>query len=182
MNEWITPLTDIIKFKYPEHSLLPVLRESKYSKWMRIKVSNNTLFFNQTKEQLSDIENKVFGTFVIHFSGVWILKNKIWINMTLIQGKVYETPTFNKYIIIDDEDTIYNKIPPAPPPPPPPPPKKMDKYNKMIKVGIPIVAVEKQKAMDRIQAKDLQNVKLKKTKVNDKKRGVLRHTHSKKYV
>ena len=119
---------------------------------MRIKVSNNTLFFNQTKEQLSDIENKVFGTFVIHFSGVWILKNKIWINMTLIQGKVYETPTFNKYIIIDDEDTIYNKIPPAPPPPPPPPPKKTDKYNKMIKVGIPIVAVEKQKAMDRIQA------------------------------
>ena len=176
LNEWITPLTDIIKFKYPEHSLLPVLRESKYSKWMRIKVSNNTLFFNQTKEQLSDIENKVFGTFVIHFSGVWILKNKIWINMTLIQGKVYETPTFNKYIIIDDEDTIYNKIPPAPPPPPPPPPKKMDKYNKMIKVGIPIVAVEKQKAMDRIQAKDLQNVKLKKTKVNDKKESSATHS------
>jgi hypothetical protein len=52
----------------------------------------------------------------------------------------------------------------------------MDKYNKMIKVGIPIVAVEKQKAMDRIQAKDLQNVKLKKTKVNDKKESSATHS------
>ena len=46
----------------------------------------------------------------------------------------------------------------------------------MIKVGIPIVAVEKQKAMDRIQAKDLQNVKLKKTKVNDKKESSATHS------
>ena len=39
----------------------------------------------------------------------------------------------------------------------------------MLKIGIPKQAVEHKKRIDRIQAKDLQNVILKKAKVNQKK-------------
>ena len=39
----------------------------------------------------------------------------------------------------------------------------------MLKIGIPKHAVEQKKTIDRIQAKDLQNVVLKKTEVNTKK-------------
>ena len=44
-----------------------------------------------------------------------------------------------------------------------------NKYQKMLKLGVPTLAVAHKQKVDRIQASDLQNVILKKCKINDSK-------------
>ena len=81
----------------------------------------------------------------------------------LINTQIYNPIQLNKFMI----NTTKSKIPPPPPLPPPPPPP-IDKYQKMLKLGISKDAIEQKKTLDRIQACDLQNVKLKKTNITNK--------------
>ena len=64
------------------------IKESKTSKWMRFKVDDSCLFFNQEKEKINEIISKTYGSFIIHLNGLWIVKNKIWFQWTILQAKV----------------------------------------------------------------------------------------------
>ena len=137
------------------------LKENPYSKCtVRFKVDNDCLFFDQYKRKIDSFRPKIFGVFIIHLSGLWLMNNKIWFNWNILQAKVTIPPTLKEYSFIDEKI----KIPPPPPPPPPP----LNKYQKMKKLGVPINAIHQQQKNDRINVSDLKNVVLKKTKENKK--------------
>ncbi len=108
---------------YGEYNVDNYIRESQYSKWMRLKVNDSTSFYNQEKEIIHDFPSKVRGSFIIQLSGIWINKEKISIQWILLQGKIYEPVILKEYSFIDEEEIKpkeKKKIPPPPPPPPPP--------------------------------------------------------------
>jgi len=165
----------IVSEKYSDnYQVEPFLKKSQYSQWMRFKVEEDSLFFDQNKNQIQSFPQKIFGIFIIQLSGLWIMNQKMWFNWNIIQAKCNLPVKLKEYAFIDEDDDITNvdtitkKIKGIPPPPPPPPPPPLTKYQQMLKLGIPLQAVEHKKKVDRIQASDLQKVVLKKT-VYDKK-------------
>tara|TARA_B100001059_G_C17682663_1_gene500625 strand:- start:114 stop:959 length:846 start_codon:yes stop_codon:yes gene_type:complete len=165
------PCFTFINDKYKEkYKVTPFIKESRYSQWMRFKINTSTcLYFNQEKQQIDFFPSKCFGTFIIYLSGCWIQNNNLFFHWSILQAKLILPIYLTNYSFIDDEIDTKKKIPVAPPLPPPPPPP-IDKYKKMIQIGVSKQAVEQKKQIDRmqassrIQASDLQNVILKKTK------------------
>tara|TARA_Y100000817_G_scaffold135461_1_gene106130 strand:+ start:397 stop:1236 length:840 start_codon:yes stop_codon:yes gene_type:complete len=150
------------------------IKQNEYSKWMRFKVPDYCQFYDQNKSIINDFPDRVLGSFIIHLSGLWILNNTIIFNWNIIQGKINLPIKLKEFLIIEEEEKPHKPPPPPPrctPPPPPPPPPPLNKYDKMIKIGIPQKAVNQKKSIDRaIKVSDLKNVKLKKINdENDKK-------------
>ena len=154
------------------------IKENQYSNCIiRFKVDEGCSFYDQNKQQIQSFQPKIFGIFIIHLSGLWLMNNTIWFNWTILQARFNIPIQLKEYAFIDEEDTfieskdkLVKSAPPPPPPPPPlpPPPPPLDKYNKMKKVGVPTIAIEHRKQIDRIQASDLKKVVLKKTTINTK--------------
>ena len=103
------------------------IKENKISKWMRFKIQEEALFFNQNKEKIQTIESKTYGVFIISLSGLWIMNNKVWFNWLILQAKIYIPIQLKEYVFFEEESK--KPPPPAPPPPPPlpPPPQKNKK-------------------------------------------------------
>ena len=119
---------------------------------------------------MNTIQSFTYGYFIIHLHGLWLNKNDIWFQWDLLQAKVLIPTYLKEYSFIDE---IQNK-------------KLPSKYDKMIKMGVPEEAVQRQKILDgkipppppppgislktksytipKIQASDLQSVTLKKGK------------------
>ena len=127
-----------------QYQIEPFVKESQSSKWMRFKVSEDCLLFDQNKNQIDSFNPKVFGIFIIQLTGLWIMNQKIWFNWVILQAKINLPIRLKEYAFVDDDEEQKKKIPIPPPPPPPPPPPL--KKNNLIK------------------GKDLQNIVLKKTK------------------
>ena len=169
----LTPFYETIRDIYDTKNVDNFIKKNEYSEWMRFKVSDKCLHFNDMKENIDTIPSKVFCTFIIHLSGFWILNDKIFFQWKILQSKVHTPIELPEYAFIDDKpkEQPKKKIPPPPPLPPSPPlpPQEQNKYQKMLKLGVPTLAVAHKQKVDRIQASDLQNVVLKKCKVNDSK-------------
>ena len=108
--------------------------------------------------------------------GLWINNNNIWIQCILFKVKLCPI-YFNEYSFIDENNNNNQNNQ-----------KSLDKYDKMLKMGVPKEAVERQKIIrqkyttsppppnfpinkstnhiPKIKAEDLQNVVLKKSKKN----------------
>ena len=139
---------------------------------MRLKVSLNSRFYDNSKNHLYKINPFSYGIFIIGLEGLWIHNNEIWFQWYLLQARL-EKPTFlNEYAFIEDEKD------------------NQDKYQRMKNMGVPLGAIELQKKIDiknklssvppppplppsnfrssmpvnKIKASDLQNVVLKKSK------------------
>ena len=136
---------------------------------MRLKMEDDCIHFNEIKERIKTIPPKIYGTFIIHLSGYWILDKKIFFQWKILQSKIHSPIKLKEYAFIDETPKSIPKPPPLPPPPPPVPKPPANKYQKMLKLGVPKTAVDHKISMDRIQASDLQNVVLKKCKVNENK-------------
>lgn len=129
-----------IKNYESKYEISDFIKENDFSKWMRFKISEESLIFNQNKEKIEKIISKTYGVFIIGLSGLWIMDNKVWFNWEIIQSKIYVPIKLKEYYFFDDEKEII--ITPKrniPPPPPPPPVKKsqnkiiIQKKNKKIK-------------------------------------------------
>jgi len=169
-----------ISKKYPTYHVQNFLKDTLFDECMRLKVESKVLLFNQEKQSLTTIESFSYGSFLIHLYGLWISDNKIWIQWYLIQARIVKPIFFQEYSLIDEDNGQNNEI------------KIENKYDKMLKMGVPKEAVEKQKLLDgfslhsnippppppnckksisipKINASDLQNVVLKKSKPQLKK-------------
>lgn len=157
----------IISKKYKQFNVNPFLKKTDYDNCMRFKINKFTKFYDQFKN-LTIPKPYLYGKFIIHLEGLWIYKdNDIWFQWSLLQGKLYQEIKLNKYSFIDDNDN------------------NDDKYEKMIKMGVPAEAVNIKKNIDKgippppplpnfenkidrksskIKAEDLKNVVLKKSK------------------
>lgn len=122
---------------YGKYDINEFIKQTDIYKWMRFKLEDDSLFFNQNKERINYIPNKTMGVFIFSLNGLWLMKDKVWFNWTILQSKIYTPIKLKEYIFIDDEekekDTICSyKVTPIkriPPPPPPPPPPPMMKQN-----------------------------------------------------
>lgn len=158
LNHHLNPIYKLVETRYKtNYTISPFIKENEYSKWMRFKIDDSCLFFNQHKEIIPTIPKKSFGIFIFQWCGIWVHKNTLWFHWKVMQSKTRIPIQLKEYCIIEESSPL--KIPPPPPPPPPP----IDKYTKMMKMGVPMVAVNHKKKIDTIQAADLQKVVLRKT-------------------
>ena len=161
------------KYKY-DYIVNDFLKRTDFNDCLRLKLNSNTTIFDEYKNPIEGIDNYSYGHFIIELEGLWLNEDNIWFQWNLLQAKI-KTPTYlSEYSFIDE---IHEKEHP----------KKEDKYDKMLKMGVPQEAVNRQKAIDgkiplpppppnlinmknkshsvpKINAADLRNVVLKKGK------------------
>ncbi len=156
----------IIEKEYNKYNVNNFFKSTTYDNCIRFKINKFTKFYDQFKN-LTIAKPYLYGKFIIHLEGLWIFKNKdIWFQWTLLQGKLYKEIKINSYSFIDEG-------------------LDEDKYSKMIKMGVPVDAVNIKKKLDigipppppplpnsfvpkktnnisKIKPEDLQNIVLKK--------------------
>lgn len=112
------------------------LRETIFYKCMRCKVDSSTLLFNQSKQKINTINPFTYSRFLLQLSGLWIIDNEVWFQWNILQGQIESPLTFTSFCFIDDETSTTTSS------------QELSKYEKMIKMGVPKEAVEKQKQLD----------------------------------
>lgn len=166
------------KYKY-DYIVNEFLKRTDFNDCLRLKISDNTVIFDELKNTIEDINNYSYGNFIIELEGLWLNEDNIWFQWNLLQAKIILPTHLKEYSFIDE---IHETI------------SKEDKYTKMIKMGVPKEAVHRQRILDgkipigkipipppppppnlmsqnklsfsipKIKASDLQNVILKKSK------------------
>lgn len=125
----------------------PTISKYKNINFMSLNLPkhNGDYLFDIYDEQLGKInidslEKNNEIVLIIQLDYLWLNDNKIGCHWNVLQIKKYNSLNFNKCMIIDEIPT-----PPAPPPAPPLAPKinsENEKYLKMLKMGIPVLAVK----------------------------------------
>ena len=163
---------------YNGYNLDDIIKKYNKNELLRLKMSKDILIYDQNKKVINEIIKNTYGNFIIHLQGLWLMNDNLYFHWELLQCKIDMPLYLNKYSFIDDIKPVNSNINKgkgkdilSPPPPPPP---SNPKYDMMIKMGIPKEAVlQKMRLEDtpkRINPSDLQNVTLKKTKINEKKK------------
>ena len=154
---------ELIKNHFNEYQVNHFLKEYKGEKIMNLKIDSSPLIFDSNKEVCDDLPIYSYASFIIHLSGLWISKDKIWFQWYILQTRIENNISLSNYAFKD------STIPIAPPLPPLSKSSKpaINKYKKMITMGIPSAAVNQQKQIDAkssISADMLLSVQLKKGK------------------
>ena len=123
------------KYKY-DYIVNDFLKNTDFNECLRLKLTSNTLLFNESKAPIEKIDKYTYGTFIIELEGVWLNEDNIWFQWTLLQGKI-KTPTHLSEYSFIDENKDENKDKRLP-----------NKYDKMLKMGVPREAVDRQKRLD----------------------------------
>jgi len=164
------------KYKY-DYIVNDFLKRTDFNDCLRLKISDNTIIFDEFKNMIDDINNYSYGNFIIELEGLWLNEDNIWFQWNLLQAKIRLPTHLKEYSFIDEIHEIREAT------------VKEDKYEKMIKMGVPKEAVDRQKVLDskippppppplpnsnklekksgsipKINASDLRNVVLKKSK------------------
>jgi len=173
----------IINRKYKsKYKVNPFIKNTDFNECIRLKLLESTSLYDESRNNIQTINRFTYGSFIIHLEGLWINKNDIWFQWTLLQACAKIPIHLKEYSFIDEIHEVKNKE------------KKIsDKYDKMLKMGVPKEAVIRQQIMDgkipppppppgesaqvviksrdipKIKASDLMNVKLKKGKSRPKK-------------
>ena len=134
----------IIQKKYSKkYYVNEFLKDTMFNDCLRLKVNPGTLFFSQNKTPMDTISSFSYGWFLINLHGLWISDKKVWFQWYLVQAKIIEPIRFHEYLFIDDamdeKPCPQTKTKTAP---------AADKYDKMLKMGVPKDAVERQRHMD----------------------------------
>lgn len=127
---------------------------------MNMKFKEGSLIYDCQKQCRDEFPIYSYASFIVHLSGLWIYQDQMWFQWIVVQARLENDVCLSSYAFKD-----IPKVRSVPPPPPPPPPPSIDKYKKMISMGIPTQAVNHQKQIDRkasINSRMLQSVQLKK--------------------
>ena len=129
------------KYKY-DYIVNDFLKRTDFNDCLRLKINSTTKIFDESKNIIEKIDNYSYGHFIIELEGLWLNEDNIWFQWNLLQAKI-KIPTYlSEYSFIDEihEKEIYKKGDS----------KKDDKYDKMLKMGVPQEAVERQRLLDGI--------------------------------
>ena len=128
-----------------EYHVNPFLKQTAFGDCLRLKVNGKLAIFDQTKSPIDTISSFSYGWFLINLHGLWISEKELWFQWYLVQAKIYEPIHAQEYLFIDEEsDPPFDSQSKSPN-------KVDDKYAKMLKMGVPKEAVDRQRALDLAQ-------------------------------
>ena len=119
------------KYKY-DYIVNDFLKTTDFNDCLRLKINNTTKLFDESKNNIEKIENYSYGNFIIELEGLWLNEDNIWFQWNLLQAKIKLPTHLTEYSFIDE--IVVHKID--------------DKYDKMLKMGVPKAAVERQRLLD----------------------------------
>jgi len=137
----------IIQKKYSKkYHVNEFLKDTMFNDSLRLKVNPGTLFYDQNKAPLDTISSFSYGWFLINLHGLWISDKEVWFQWYLVQAKIIEPIRFHEYLFLDEasDDPFVTKDKAKEGPKA----KADDKYDKMLKMGVPKDAVDRQRCMD----------------------------------
>jgi hypothetical protein len=101
------------------------IKDDDNEKYFNLRILDNSIFFDERKNKIENIEGNTYGIYIICLHGIWIKDNKISYQWNLLQAKINLPLYLSIYAFIDENKKI-------PPPPPLPPPIFSNKPNKII--------------------------------------------------
>ena len=119
------------KYKY-DYIVNDFLKKTDFNDILRLKINNTTKLFDESKNMIEKIENYSYGNFIIELEGIWLNEDNIWFQWNLLQAKIKLPTHLTEYSFVDE--IVVHKID--------------DKYDKMLKMGVPKAAVERQRLLD----------------------------------
>tara|TARA_A100001015_G_scaffold176033_1_gene195770 strand:+ start:883 stop:1776 length:894 start_codon:yes stop_codon:yes gene_type:complete len=119
------------KYKY-DYIVNEFLKKTDFNDCLRLKINSSTTIFDESKNIIQKIDNYSYGNFIIELEGLWLNEDNIWFQWNLLQAKI-KIPTYLSEYSFIDEIIVH---------------KKEDKYDKMLKMGVPKAAVERQRLLD----------------------------------
>lgn len=121
----------IHKKLHKKYEINSFIKETEFEECIRFKVCSSMLIYDEYKNILNDINKFTYGNYIIHLDGLWLNNDSIWFQWYLLQAKIKIPLYLKEYSFIDEKvETETNK------------------YDKMIKMGVPLQAVERQKLLD----------------------------------
>jgi len=166
INDIHNTILDILDTK--DKTIFGIKHSVGYPPLLKLNV-DNTSVWNNTREKLSleDINKNSFGTFIIHLDGLYISEKNIGFIWNVFQIRIKEEINLDTYAFVDDP------IVPVPVPLRAPPP--LDKYSRMLKMGISKQSVEQKKLLDGVKTPSAADLlsglsSLKKVTVDKKKK------------
>jgi len=105
----------------------------------------NTSMWNSNREQLSleNMSKNSFATSIINLEGVYINEKNIGFIWNVLQIRVKEEINLDTYAFVDEPLISAPTVAPTS--------QKLDKYAKMLKMGISLQAVEQKKLLDGVK-------------------------------
>jgi len=120
------------KYKY-DYIVNEFLKTTDFNDCLRLKINDDTKIFDEYKNIIQKIENYSYGTFIIELEGLWLNEDNIWFQWNLLQARIRLPTHLSEYSFIDE---IKSSL------------KQDDKYDKMLKMGVPKAAVDRQRLLD----------------------------------
>ena len=154
-----------IHFK-DKYNVNPFIKKYKTDQIMNIKLDKHYHIYDSRKHECDDIPIYSYASLIIHLSGLWISNDQLWFQWIAHQIKSEISISLSSYAFRDISIPAAPPLPPSQVPPSQGPPPPIDKYKKMITMGIPSAAVNQKKLLDaksNIKASDLLSVRLKKS-------------------
>jgi hypothetical protein len=140
----------IIRKRYGrKYHVNPFLKTTMFNECLRLKVTDRMTVFDQNKQSLQTIPSFSYGNFLINLHGLWISDKEIWFQWYLVQAKIIEPVSLQDYLFIDDNEPGTLSAPnPSSATSETQEHQAPDKYDKMLKMGVPKDAVDRQRQMD----------------------------------
>jgi len=132
----------IHKMYSKDYTVQPFLKQTIFNDTMRLKVNPRITLFDQRRQPIDTISSFSYGCFMIHLHGLWISDTNLWFQWYVDQGKIIEPISLPIYGFLDDSKG------PDPTPETHDAPETPDKYEKMLRMGVPKEAVDRQRALD----------------------------------
>ena len=120
------------KYKY-DYIVNDFLKKTDFNDILRLKINDNTTIFDDSKNIIEKIENYSYGNFIIELEGLWLNEDNIWFQWNLLQARIKIQTHLTEYSFVDEINSSL---------------KIDDKYDKMLKMGVPKAAVERQRLLD----------------------------------
>ena len=120
--------------KYEKYNVNSFLKDTQFDECMRLKIDADMLIYDNHKNLLSEIDSFSYGYYLIHLHGLWISGKSVWFQWYLLQAKIFRPVHLAEYSFLDDITQL--DVEPD------------DKYKKMLKMGVPKEAVERQRLLD----------------------------------
>ena len=129
-----------------KQQFVPSIKKSKnnYPDRLRLNLFNDVKIYDDNKNIYTGSLKKLYGKFLIHLNLIWCNNNFCGIQFDIMQMMVYPKLMFDDFKFIDDNNNAFSD--------------KFEKYLKMKKNRVPIMAIKHKMTLDGIDNETIQTL------------------------